>query len=125
VSALEQLPHSNKSSTQWYRHSSSHSSVRRRTRLKDLRDIPIRIDSRRVSYHGDKPTDLCPTARWTNLPLCSNNKSQIFSDSGLLRLRRSQRQTLHGKIGLWWLWGRKWLIHRQLTRMEIDSRGRQ
>jgi hypothetical protein len=23
--------------------------------------------------------------------------------------------------GLWWLWGRKWLIHRQLTRMEIDS----
>jgi hypothetical protein len=42
----------------------------------------------------------------------------------LLRLRRSQRQTLHGKIGLWW-WGRKWLIHRQLTRMEIDSRGRQ
>jgi transcription initiation factor TFIIIB Brf1 subunit/transcription initiation factor TFIIB len=35
-------------------------------------------------YHimRQAPTDLCPTARWTNLPLCSNNKSQIFSDSG-------------------------------------------
>jgi hypothetical protein len=75
VSALEQLPHSNKSSTQWYRHSSSHSSVRRRTRLKDARyTYKDWLEACIISWR--QATDLCPTARWTNLPLCSNNKSQ-------------------------------------------------
>jgi hypothetical protein len=52
--------------------------------------------------------------------LASMFKQQVpkFSDSSLLRLR-SQRQTLHGKISLWWLWGQ--MAHTSTAYPEIDS----